>query len=189
MGVLLHVAGDAANNIGVVIAGAIIWKTSSFGRYYADPAVSMAIAFMIFFSSIPIVKKSGIILLESAPPGVNATDVENDIMQVDGVLAVHELRIWRLNQGKALASAHISVTPKELSNFMSLAETINECFHAYGVHSVTLQPEVTPHIVSVPQGHAGPVESPAILRERKKFVGNCKIGCMANNCEELSRAA
>lgn len=54
MGVLLHVAGDAANNIGVVIAGAIIWKTSSSGRYYADPAVSMAIAFMIFFSSIPI---------------------------------------------------------------------------------------------------------------------------------------
>lgn len=54
MGVLLHVAGDAANNIGVIIAGAIIWKTSYHGRYYADPAVSMAIAFMIFFSSMPI---------------------------------------------------------------------------------------------------------------------------------------
>merc|ERR1711939_567087 len=109
MGVLLHVAGDAANNIGVVIAGAIIWKTSSSGRYYADPAVSMAIAFMIFFSSIPIVKKSAIILLESAPPGIKAEDVGHDIMQVDGVLAVHELRIWHLNQGKALASAHIGI--------------------------------------------------------------------------------
>lgn len=102
MGVLLHVAGDAANNFGVVIAGAIIWKTSSFGRYYADPAVSMAIASVIFFSSIPIglsadnltenilcktiltwcVSEEEWLLLKSAPPGVDAKDVEHDIMQV-----------------------------------------------------------------------------------------------------------
>lgn len=187
MGVLLHVAGDAANNIGVVIAGAIIWKTSSFGRYYADPAVSMAISIIIFFSSIPIVNKSGIILLESAPPGVNAKNVEHDIMQVRGVLAVHELRIWRLNQGKALASAHISVKEKELSNFMPLAETINECFHAYGIHSVTLQPEAAPHIVSGHEDDAGCLENPANLRERKRMVDNCLVGCVANTCEELIR--
>merc|ERR1711939_1000809 len=70
MGVLIHVGGDAANNIGVIIAGAVIWKTKSPRRYYADPAVSVAIALMIFFSSIPLVKKSGLILLESAPSGV-----------------------------------------------------------------------------------------------------------------------
>jgi len=54
MGVLIHVAGDAANNVGVIIAGAVIWKTKSHSRYYADPAVSVAIALMIFFSSIPL---------------------------------------------------------------------------------------------------------------------------------------
>lgn len=52
MGVLIHVAGDAANNVGVIIAGAVIWKISSPDRYCADRAVSMAIAFMIFFSPI-----------------------------------------------------------------------------------------------------------------------------------------
>ncbi|KAL1582282.1 hypothetical protein WHR41_09164 [Cladosporium halotolerans] len=190
MGVLLHVAGDAANNIGVVIAGAIIWKTSSSGRYYADPAVSMAIAFMIFFSSIPIVKKSAIILLESAPPGVKAEDVGHDIMQVDGVLAVHELRIWRLNQGKALASAHIGIANTELSHFMSLAETINECFHAYGVHSVTLQPEVIPpNLTFASEGSAGPTETGAGLRERRVAADTCAIGCVAKSCEESVRSA
>lgn len=54
MGVLIHVLGDAANNVGVIIAAAVIWKTNYPGRFYADPAVSMAIAFMIFFSSIPL---------------------------------------------------------------------------------------------------------------------------------------
>ena len=49
MGVLIHVLGDAANNVGVIIAAAVIWKADYPGRFYADPAVSMAIAFMIFF--------------------------------------------------------------------------------------------------------------------------------------------
>ena len=53
-GVFVHLAGDALNNIGVIVAGTIIWKTSSPHRFYADPAVGVAIAFMIIASSIPL---------------------------------------------------------------------------------------------------------------------------------------
>lgn len=53
-GVLLHVLGDAANNIGVIIAAAVIWGTTYSVRFYADPAVSLAISVMIFFSSWPL---------------------------------------------------------------------------------------------------------------------------------------
>jgi solute carrier family 30 (zinc transporter), member 1 len=54
MGILLHVCGDAVNNIGVIIAALVIWKTDSPNRFYADPAVSMAISLMIFISSLPL---------------------------------------------------------------------------------------------------------------------------------------
>jgi hypothetical protein len=40
MGVLIHVLGDAANNLGVIIAALVIWKATYDGRHYADPAVS-----------------------------------------------------------------------------------------------------------------------------------------------------
>ena len=53
-GVLIHIAGDALNNIGVIIAGAVIWKTSSPARFYADPAIGIAIAIMILASSVPL---------------------------------------------------------------------------------------------------------------------------------------
>lgn len=56
MGVLIHVLGDCANNVGVIIAAAVIWFAHYEGRYYADPAVSMGIAVMIFLSSIPLSK-------------------------------------------------------------------------------------------------------------------------------------
>lgn len=57
MGVLIHVLGDAANNLGVIIAALVVWKAKYEGRYYADPAVSMAIAIVILLSSLPLVRK------------------------------------------------------------------------------------------------------------------------------------
>jgi zinc transporter 1 len=54
MGVFIHIMGDCANNLGVIIAGLVIWLADYHGRYYADPAVSMAIAVMIFCSSLPL---------------------------------------------------------------------------------------------------------------------------------------
>jgi solute carrier family 30 (zinc transporter), member 1 len=53
-GVILHIAGDAINNVGVIIAGLIVWKTDHPGRFYADPAVSLFIALMILISAIPL---------------------------------------------------------------------------------------------------------------------------------------
>jgi zinc transporter 1 len=54
MGVLVHLVGDAINNIGVIIAAAVIWQAKYEGRFYADPGASMGIAFMILASSIPL---------------------------------------------------------------------------------------------------------------------------------------
>jgi zinc transporter 1 len=56
MGVLLHVLGDAANNLGVMIAALVIWLTQYEARFYADPATSLGIAAMIMLSSIPLGK-------------------------------------------------------------------------------------------------------------------------------------
>lgn len=56
--------------------------------------------------------------------------------------SIHELHIWRLNQRKTLASVHIVVSDPSVSTFLKTAKTINECFHAYGIHSATLQPEI-----------------------------------------------
>ncbi|KAJ5356269.1 hypothetical protein N7517_010878 [Penicillium concentricum] len=143
-GVLIHVLGDCANNLGVMAAALVIWLAHYGGRFYADPAASMGISIMIFVSSIPLIKRAGAILLQSAPNGVEHDDVQYDLEHIPGIISVHELHIWRLNQKKSLASAHVILSHDALSNFTTLAKTVNECFHAYGIHSVTLQPEVYP---------------------------------------------
>ncbi|KAF2646216.1 cation efflux system protein czcD [Massarina eburnea CBS 473.64] len=143
MGVLIHVMGDALNNIGVIISALIIWLTHSPARFYADPAVSLWIALMIFFSAIPLTKNAGKILLQSAPPGVNLDDIQHDLESIPGVKGVHELHVWQLDQRKVIASAHVVVAEDQLASFLEKRQTISECLHAYGIHSATLQPELS----------------------------------------------
>ncbi|KAJ4300296.1 hypothetical protein N0V88_002969 [Collariella sp. IMI 366227] len=145
MGALLHVVGDALNNVGVIVAAVVIWFAGpSPARFYADPAVGMAIALMILFSALPLVKHSGEILLQSAPRGVVLGDIKHDIEKIPGIQSVHELHVWRLDQKKAIASAHVVVSDPgmDVASFMAKAKTIRECLHAYGIHSTTLQPEL-----------------------------------------------
>lgn len=54
MSVLIHIAADAANNLGVMASALVIWLTTFELRFCADPAASMGIAVMIMASSIPI---------------------------------------------------------------------------------------------------------------------------------------
>ncbi len=145
LGVLLHVIGDAINNIGVIAAAAAIWWGTTEGRFYADPAVGMFISFMIIATSLPLIKSSGQILLQAGHPSVNIDEVKADLQELPGVSSVHELHIWRLDEQKTIATAHIVTEDESLEGFIQRAKQIGECLHAYGVHSYTLQPEPIPN--------------------------------------------
>lgn len=82
LGVLIHLIGDAINNIGVIVAAVVIWQTNFPQRFYADPAASTFIALMIFGSAIPLTLNSGKILLQSTPRGVEMDDVKHDLEKV-----------------------------------------------------------------------------------------------------------
>lgn len=102
--------------------------------------------------------------------------------QLDGVLAVHEVHVWRLNQQKTLASAHITVSETQLMSFQVLARSATECFHAYGIHSVTLQPELAqPTIATLDEG-ADLGERSADLRKRRSGGSICVLRCHAEGC-------
>ncbi|KAF3768040.1 hypothetical protein M406DRAFT_350878 [Cryphonectria parasitica EP155] len=193
LGVLVHVVGDAINNIGVIVAAVIIWQTSDPRRFYADPAASTFIAFMIFFGAIPLTRNSGNILLQSAPRGVEIDDVKHDLEQIPGIESVHELHIWRLDQQKAIASAHVVVSDPSMDSFLEKARTVNECLHAYGIHSATLQPETlttrttrTTVTVSdnVSENDSGSGSTGSSLRRRRLDPESCQIVC-GSLCQDL----
>ncbi|KAL3436367.1 hypothetical protein BDV09DRAFT_184312 [Aspergillus tetrazonus] len=183
MGVLLHVAGDAANNLGVMVAALVIWLTRYEARYYADPATSMGIAAMIFLSALPLIRQSGLILLESAPNKLDPADVKHDLEKIPGVLAVHELHIWRLNQHKTLASVHVAMLNHSISEFSAVSRTLQECFHAWGVHSVAIMPEIaTPLTAGALAQNQGDISG---MEVSEKYLNICQSQC-SSFCRELA---
>jgi len=136
---------------------------------------------MILLSSLPLIKRSGTILLESVPLGVDPQDVKHDLETVPGVIAVHELHLWRLNQQKAIASAHVVV--ESLADFMRLGKTINSCFHAYGIDSATIQPEIVSLIINTDQSAA---DLSGIVQRKGAGDTTCQVSCRASGCEELT---
>lgn len=113
LSVFLHLLGDAFNNILVIVSGAVVLATShpspsspggrTGGFIYADPIASALVGLMILTSSLPLVKKTGRIMLEGAPIEVDIDGVRSDIMRVEGVEGVHDLHVWSLS---ALVSSH-----------------------------------------------------------------------------------
>jgi solute carrier family 30 (zinc transporter), member 1 len=90
-------------DIGVIVAAVIFLKVDSPKRFYADPAVSLAISLFIFCSAIPMsmstvsprehiceklisnsiaALKSGRILLEASPIHLNLAKVKEDLLSV-----------------------------------------------------------------------------------------------------------
>jgi zinc transporter 1 len=176
-----RILGDAVNNIGVIISALIIWLTHSSSRFYADPAVSLWIALMILVSALPLTKRSGKILLQSAPLGVKIDDIKNDLESILGVTSVHELHVWRLDQRKAIASAHVVVSDPDVESFMRTAKVITECLHAYGIHSATLQPELLKQRVADDEA----IETGSqMATARTSLSEKCGVPC-ESVCEEL----
>ncbi|KAJ7066524.1 cation efflux protein [Mycena amicta] len=174
LAVLIHLFGDAVNNVGVIVTGVLIWKLHSPHRFYADPAVSLGISFVIFASAIPMTIKAGRILLEAAPVELDLDKVQEDLLAHERVLAVHDLHVWILSQTVTLASLHVCVPAgTSLEDWERTERSLQHCFSAYGVNHVTMSPEVFHEGVS--QTASG---DDTIMCKSGSQEGKCAVGVL-----------
>ena len=102
----LHVLGDALGSVGAIAAGLLMY----FGNWYlADPLISVFVALLILKGAWGVVRQAVHILMEGTPPTINARQVQAQLEQIDGVLNVHDLRIWTITSGIHSLSCHLLV--------------------------------------------------------------------------------
>lgn len=139
-GVFLHVLGDALGNVGVIASGLFIWKTDYSWRFYSDPIVSLLITVIICASAIPLSAKASKILLQATPSNINADTVKSQILNIKGVISVHDFHIWNLDESFSIASLHVEIECSR-NEYMTVAKQIRNIFHKFNIHSATVQPE------------------------------------------------
>lgn len=138
--VFLHVLGDALGSVIVIVSALVIKYVKADWRYKVDPAMSMGLVAIIFCTTIPVLKASAMILLQTVPTHIQVDDLQQKLVdKIEGVLAVHEFHIWQLAGNRIIASAHIRC--RNLRDYMQIAEQVKVFFHNEGIHSTTIQPE------------------------------------------------
>eukprot|EP00111_Clytia_hemisphaerica_P008345 TCONS_00024367-protein len=139
-GVYLHVLGDALGSVIVMISALIILYANGTWIEYVDPSMSIMLVLIILKTSIPLLKESSMILMQTVPTHLKIQEMQDRLIdQIPGVVSVHEFHVWQLAGSKIIASAHVRCNT--LEDYMAIANQLKEFFHNEGIHSTTIQPE------------------------------------------------
>lgn len=103
----IHVLGDIVQSVGVFIAALLIFFFPTW--HLADPICTFLFSIIVLFTTFRILKDTVMVLMEATPTYLDYTDVMNTFLAMDGVVRVHNLRIWTLSVNKVALAAHLAI--------------------------------------------------------------------------------
>jgi cobalt-zinc-cadmium efflux system protein len=135
---LVHVMGDLLGSIAALIAGVVIQLT---GWMPIDAILSILVSLLILKSTISILRESYHFLMEGVPLHIDYLQVGEDLKNIPGVLAVHDLHVWEMTPSFPALIGHIEIA--QMSEWPQIMALINAMLlNQHGIDHVTLQPEV-----------------------------------------------
>ncbi|HEY9555172.1 MAG TPA: cation diffusion facilitator family transporter [Acidimicrobiales bacterium] len=105
-GAYLEVLADTLGSVGVIIAAILL---EVFGWAWIDPVVGAGIGLWILPRTWRLGGQAVRILLQAAPPGTDLGAIRADLVNLPGVVDVHDLHVWTLTSEMENASAHLVV--------------------------------------------------------------------------------
>ena len=135
-GAYLEVLSDALGSLGVIIGAVIIYFTN---WYWVDTIIAIAIGFWVLPRTWILLKQSINILLEGVPEEVDIEKLRNDLLALDGVESIHQLKVWAITSKNIHLTVHLFAPNADRKQLhYAAAEMLS---HEHGIAEVTLQIE------------------------------------------------
>ena len=140
-GAALHLTGDAAGSVGVVVAGlaVVLWSAD-----WVDSAVSYLIAGLLLWTGTGLVRRTTRVLLEGTPPGMDVDELSALITADERVNGIHHLHVWSVDSTTVALSAHVEVAADSLHDAQLVATHLERQLALRGVDHATLALECHP---------------------------------------------
>ena len=136
-GAFLHMAGDAAVSLAVLLGGLAIWLT---GRAWIDPALSLIVAGVIVWSTWSLLRESVLLAMDAVPAGIDPVAVRAYLAGLSGVASVHDLHIWPMSTTETALTCHL-VMPGGHPGDEFLTQVGHDLAHRFHIQHPTLQVE------------------------------------------------
>ena len=144
----LHVLGDALGSVGAIVAGLLMYF---WNWVMADPLISVLVAGLILKGAWGVVRQAVHILMEGTPANISPCQVREQLEQIDGVLNVHDLRIWTITSEIHSLCCHLLVD--ERADSQLVLQLANSHIRGdFGIRYATVQIE-TQNPTLVKAGH------------------------------------
>jgi Co/Zn/Cd efflux system component len=102
--------------------------------------MSLAVAVVILWGSVGLVKESVGMSLAGVPSGIELDEVEDALAALEGVDTVHDLHIWPLSTTETALTAHL-VAPNATSTDILLTAARHMLHDRFAIEHCTLQVE------------------------------------------------
>ena len=134
----LHVLSDALSSVAVILGGLVLTFVN---LPWLDPVLTIAVALYIGYEAIPIIHQTLSILMQSAPR-LDYDQIKQDLLGIDGVVNVHHVHAWSIDEHRIIFSAHLNCQDMLLSQVEEVYHQAEQILETkYGICHVTIQAE------------------------------------------------
>lgn len=138
-GAFLHLLGDAAVSVGVVMAGAGILLT---GWHWLDPLASLAISAVIVWSTWGLLRGAITLSLGAVPAQIDPREVRRFLEGLKGVSGIHDLHIWPMSTTETALTVHLAMTGGHPGDAL-LMQAARDLKRRFSIGHATIQVEVS----------------------------------------------
>ena len=128
----LHMLEDVLGWL-VVLIGAIVMRFTDIR--IIDPIMSIAVALFIMVNALRGLKAALDIFLEKAPVDIDLGEIREHITEIDGVIDVHHVHLWSMDEGKNYATMHVVAK----GNISEIKKEIKSELREHGIEHSTLE--------------------------------------------------
>lgn len=133
----VHNLSDALASVAVLAGGAAVW---ALGWSWVDPAISLLIAGYILWLSVGMMRETCHILMEGAPPDLDAEKLRSAVEALPGVTNLHHLHVWQLDEHHTALEAHVVIDPAEGTDAEAIKTSIKTLLHdRFDIDHITLE--------------------------------------------------
>ena len=137
----LHNLSDALASVAVIVGGTLIIL---YDMRWVDPAITIGIALYILYLSFTEIGGPIRTLMLGSPPGIDGNDVVRAIQCVDGVVDVHHVHLWQMQEHAAALDCHIVVEREWMGEADKINENVKSVLHErFSIEHSTLEFEAS----------------------------------------------
>lgn len=138
----IHILSDGLSSVGVIIGG---WLILKYEWFIVDTILTLGIGVYILWHSYHMLRETIDILMESKPDDLELEELQETMLNVDGVCGVHHIHVWRLNETQTLLECHVVIEKDDVYKMEEIKSAIKKLLHdEFEITHSTLEFEFEP---------------------------------------------